>query len=86
MFDVYTAIAFGFAGYFMVKFKLSAAALILGLILGGMAESGLLLSLVMSRGDVFGYYTGRPICLILIALIILSVATPLVSHMRAKKK
>ena len=86
MFDAYTAIAFGLAGYFMVKFKLSAAALILGLILGGMAESGLLLSLVMAKGDVFGYYTGRPICLILIALIILSVVAPLISHMRAKKK
>ncbi|MBQ3399603.1 MAG: tripartite tricarboxylate transporter permease, partial [Synergistaceae bacterium] len=86
MFDVYTTIAFGFAGYFMGKFKLSSAALILGLILGGMAESGLLLSLVMAKGDVFGYYTGRPICLVLIALIVLSVAAPAISHMRAKKQ
>ena len=73
MFGVCTTIAFGFAGYFMGKFKLSSAALILGLILGGMAESGLLLSFVMAKGDVFGYYTGRPICLVLIALIVLSI-------------
>ena len=85
MFDVYTTIAFGFAGYFMGKFKLSSAALILGLILGGMAESGLLLSLVMAKGDVFGYYTGRPICLVLIALIVLSIVAPMISHMRGKK-
>lgn len=69
----------------MVKFKLSSAALILGLILGGMAESGLLLSLVMAKCDVFGYYTGRPICLILIALIILSIVAPLISQIRHNK-
>ena len=61
-------------------------ALILGLILGGTAESGLMLSLVMAKGDVLGYYFSRPICLVLMALIVLSIAGPVISHMRAKKK
>ena len=85
MFDVGVAIAFGFLGYLMNKFDLSAAALILGLILGGTAESGLMLSLVMAKGDVLGYYFGRPICLVLMALIVLSVAGPVLSHIRGKK-
>ena len=84
MFDVGVAIAFGFLGYLMNKFDLSAAALILGLILGGTAESGLMLSLVMAKGDVLGYYFGRPICLVLMALIVLSVAGPVLSHIRGK--
>ena len=46
MFDVFVAIFFGFLGYLMNKLDLSSAALILGLILGGTAESGLMLSLV----------------------------------------
>lgn len=86
MFDVFVAIFFGFLGYLMNKFQLSSAALILGLILGGTAESGLMLSLVMAKGDVLGYYFSRPICLVLMALIVLSIAGPVISHMRAKKK
>lgn len=86
MFDVFVAIFFGFLGYLMNKFSLSSAALILGLILGGTAESGLMLSLVMAKGNVIGYYFSRPICLVLMALIVLSIAGPLVSHLRSRKK
>ena len=86
MFDVFVAIFFGFLGYLMNKFSLSSAALILGLILGGTAESGLMLSLVMAKGDVLGYYFGRPICLVLMALIVLSIAGPVISNLRAKNK
>lgn len=86
MFDVFVAIFFGFLGYLMNKLDLSSAALILGLILGGTAESGLMLSLVMARGNVFAYYFGRPICLGLMVLIAISIAGPLLSRLREKKK
>lgn len=86
MFDVFVAIFFGFLGYLMNKFDLSAAALILGLILGANAERGLMLSLVMARGDVLGYYFGRPICIVLMLMIVLSVAGPVYSQIRAKLK
>lgn len=86
MFDVFVAIFFGFLGYLMNKFNLSAAALILGLILGANAERGLMLSLVMARGDVLGYYFGRPICIVLMLMIVLSVAGPVYSQIRAKMK
>ena len=86
MFDVFVAIFFGFLGYLMNKLDLSSAALILGLILGGTAESGLMLSLVMAKGDPLGYYMGRPICLVLMALILLSVAGPVISKLKGKKE
>ena len=86
MFDVFVAIFFGFLGYLMNKLALSSAALILGLILGGTAESGLMLSLVMAKGDPLGYYMGRPICLVLMALILLSVAGPVISKLKGKKE
>lgn len=86
MFDVFVAIFFGFLGYLMNKFNLSAAALILGLILGANAERGLMLSLVMARGNVVGYYFSRPICIVLMAMIVLSVAGPVISKLRAKTK
>lgn len=86
MFDVFVAIFFGFLGYLMNKLDLSSAALILGLILGGTAESGLMLSLVMAKGDPLGYYMGRPNCLVLMALILLSVAGPVISKLKGKKE
>ena len=86
MFDVYVAIFFGLLGYLMDKYELSSAAMILGLILGSTAERGLKLSIVMARGDVLGYYTGRPLCWILFALIVLSVAGPVISNIIKSRK
>lgn len=86
MFDVFIAIFFGFLGYLMDKFELSSAALILGLILGGTAEKGLMLSLVMAQGSVLKYFFSRPICLVLMVLIVLSIAGPLVSRVMAGRK
>ena len=86
MFDVYVAIFFGLLGFLMDKYDFSSPALILGLILGSTAERGLMLSRVMSRGDMVGYYFGRPICLILMALIVMSIAWPIISSRFAKKK
>lgn len=86
MFDVYVMIGFGFLGYIITKTKYLSSALVLGLLLGYMAESGLRKSLTMSRGDVFGYYLSRPACLVLIVLILASVVWPLVSRqLRARK-
>ena len=83
MFDVFVAIFFGFLGYLMNKFDLSAAALILGLILGGTAESGLMLSLVLAKGNPLGYYMSCPICLVLIAPIAVELSEYFRIHFRA---
>ena len=86
MFDAFVTIFFGAIGYLMEKYELSAPALILGLILGGQAERGLMLSLVMAKGDVLGYYLGRPICVGLIVLIALSILYPLFKAWQENKK
>lgn len=80
MFDAYITILFGALGYLMEKYDLSSPALILGLILGGQAERGLMLSLVMAKGNVLGYYFGRPICIGLMVLIALSLVYPILKN------
>lgn len=85
MFDVGVCLVFGFIGYLMIKFGLSSAALILGLILGGTAEKGLMASIPMSRGNLIGYFIGRPLCVILIIMIVASIGWPLLSKVIKKK-
>lgn len=77
IFDVFLMIFFGFIGYFIRKANYSNAGIILGLILGPLAEAGFRQSIVMSKGNMLGYYFGRPICVILMILIILSILTPM---------
>lgn len=86
MFDVAVAIVFGIFGYLMEKVALPAAPLILGLILGTTAETGFRLSLVMAGGSPFAYYFSRPICIILMAVIVLSIVAPAISNIRHAKK
>ncbi len=84
MFDVFVCIAFGFLGYLMDKLEFPSAPLILGLILGGIAEGGLMRSLVMARGNVFKYYFSRPACLVLMAMIVLSIFAPFIQNFISK--
>jgi len=77
LFDVFLMIFFGLVGYFIRKANYSDAGIILGLILGPLAEAGFRQSIVMSKGNMLGYYFGRPICVILMILITLSVLTPM---------
>lgn len=85
MFDVYVALFFGVLGYLMHKFKFPTAPLILAMILGTTAESGLMLSLVMARGNVFYYYFSRPICIILLILIVFSIFAPFITELIKKQ-
>lgn len=73
IFDVYTMLLFGLLGYFMRKTGFSPAPLILGLILGPIAETGYRQSLVLAPGNVFLYILERPISFILFALTVLSI-------------
>jgi len=84
MFDVYVCIAFGLLGYLMHKMNFPSAPLILGLILGGIAEGGLMRSFVMARGNIFAYFFSRPACLVLMALIVLSVFAPFIQSFISK--
>ena len=87
LFDVYTMVFFGLIGYVMVKAHFSTAGIVLALVLGNMAEIGYRQSVVMAKGNVLSYYIHRPICIIIFALIILSLLIPVVqSVVKSRKK
>lgn len=74
-FDVYTMMAFGLIGYLMRKAGFAPAPLILGLILGPIAETGFRQSLILAKGPLIGYILASPISLFLFAMTLLSIAS-----------
>lgn len=86
--DLWIMFAFGLIGYGMKLLKFDIAPVLLGIILGKLAEIGISQSLVMEKslGKVFLSMTTRPICMILLALMVLSVAYPFISAHLSKKK
>ncbi len=73
IFDVYTALGFGLVGYLMRKTGFAPAPLILGLILGPIAETGFRQSLVIAPDGMFFYILESPIALVLLILSVLSI-------------
>ena len=74
-FDIYTMMAFGLLGYVMRKSGFHPAPMILGLILGPIAETGFRQSVTLAEGPIVAYILGSPISLILAVLTLLSVGT-----------
>jgi putative tricarboxylic transport membrane protein len=72
VFDIWVMMFFGVIGYVMRKYYYPAAPLVLGVILGDMADVNLRRGLIRAEGDIVPFLT-RPISLILILLIILTV-------------
>lgn len=68
-YDVIIMMGFGVMGYLMYKFDFSAAAVLLGIILGPIAENGLRDLMVVSHGSPVSFTLERPISLAIIALI-----------------
>lgn len=81
-FDVYTMLFFGIVGYFMSKVDIPAAPVVLGLILGPMAERNLMTSLQMAKTSILTYYLSRPLCWVFIVLIVFSLASPVLAKKR----
>lgn len=75
MFDVYVMIGFGLLGYLMRKTGFHPAPMILGLILGPIAEKGYRQMIALDQGHLWSYVFSRPICVILVVLILLSIGT-----------
>ncbi|RKR07633.1 putative tricarboxylic transport membrane protein [Kushneria sinocarnis] len=66
MFDVWLMLGFGVAGYLLEKINFPLVAIILGVVLGPIAESEFRRSLAMSQGDPMLFFT-RPISATLLA-------------------
>ena len=87
MFDVYMMLIFGFIGYIMKKAGFHPAPVVLAIILGPLAEGGLRRTLVMAKGNVLTYLLSRPISVVLIIMIVMSVLSPiLINSFKNKKK
>ena len=87
MFDVWIMLLFGLIGYGLRLLDINAAPVILGLILGPIAERGLRQSKTIA-GDtnVWASFLNRPISLVLMALIVLSVVGPMIQARRREAK
>lgn len=68
MFDLTVMLVFGLIGYLITKLKISAAPIVLGLILGNMADSNFRRALQASQGS-FTPFVTRPISIIVLLLI-----------------
>jgi putative tricarboxylic transport membrane protein len=84
--DIYTMVVVGIAAHALRKAGFMPGPIVLGLILGPIAEQGLSQSLLMGRasGSMMGVFFGRPISLILIVLTVTSIATPIILQWRTR--
>lgn len=75
LFDVGVMAVFGVVGYFLEARRVPLAPLILGLILGPMVEENFRTGMIKSEGSFLPFLT-RPICLVLIVLLLLAFVVP----------
>ncbi|MBN7787048.1 tripartite tricarboxylate transporter permease [Ponticoccus gilvus] len=88
MMDVWLMLGFGLVGFLLEKIGFPLISIILGVVLGPIAESELRRSLAMSRGDLSIFWT-RPISAILLAaaivLVSVTVVMPFLRRRQARK-
>jgi len=71
--DVHIAFAFGILGYFLRRFGFPLGPLVIGIILGPIADSNLRRSIMLAEGHLLIELLGRPISVVLLILLILSI-------------
>ena len=85
LFDVWLLYVFGVVGYFLKKFSMPLAPVVLSVVLGPMIERALRQSLTMSLGS-FDIFFTRPISATLLAVGFIVVAWPLVDTLRKRNR
>lgn len=87
VFDVYILIGAGFLGYLMRKTGFPAAPATLGFVLGVILEKNIKRSITLARGvPILEYYWNRPICTVLMTLIIVVLFAPPIFRQIKKAK
>ena len=84
MYHVAVAIAFGVIGFFMKRYGFPGAPLVLGVILGPIAEKNLDRALQLSKND-WSIFFRRPISVTFLALSVLMIVLSILSAMRENK-
>ena len=82
-------ILFGLIGYFLIKFEFDITPVVLGLILGRIAEGGLGRAIMINKGSAAGTVRdllSSPICIVLLVVSIVSLFAPLYREYKEKKK
>ena len=85
LFDVYVMMIFGLIGYLMKKNGFAAAPVVLGMILGPMLESNFRQALIFSRGHFLSYFISRPISVVIAAMVVLALLSPILMKKVNKK-
>ncbi|GHU07727.1 C4-dicarboxylate ABC transporter permease [Betaproteobacteria bacterium] len=85
LFDALVAVIFGVIGFFMRKYGYPVAPLVLGVILGPMAESNLNRAMLNSNNDVMVLFQ-RPFSAVFLILSVVSIAVPVIKLIRDKKE
>lgn len=83
--DFYIMVVFGLVGLFMEKAKIPSSPLILAVIVGTMMEQSFRQAVTISNND-YSVFFKSSICLVLVALTIISVAGPYIKGKIADKK
>jgi len=85
MFDIWVMLIFAFGGFFLDKLGFSLSAIILGMILGPIAESGFAQALTISGGS-YSIFFASTAAKILWVIILILLLQPLFSHYKSKFK
>jgi putative tricarboxylic transport membrane protein len=84
MFDVYLMFGFGLIGYCMDRLGFPLAPVVLGVVLGGMAESNLRLALIIAQGDHIQLVSSI-VSQIVIAMIVLVLMVPIIRKVMSRR-
>jgi len=82
MFDVLCCLGFGILGWILKRHDYPLAPVILGMVLGSIAETNFRRAIMMDGGSIF---LTRPVSAVILALAVLSFLIPLVAKLRERK-
>ena len=84
MADVWLTMLFGILGFFMRRHDLPIPPLVMGIILGPMAEQFFLTSMIANDNDLTVFVT-RPVSAVILAISVLMIVWPLVKSRQARR-
>ncbi|GIN89797.1 membrane protein [Siminovitchia terrae] len=85
--DIAMLIGFGILAFFLKNFGFHPAPIVLGFILGPIAERGFAQSLLLGKasGSIYSLFLSRPLSVVLIILCMISIISPLLTSMAKKE-
>jgi len=83
--DVWLIVVFGVAGYLFERFRFPIAPLVLGVILGPIAETNFMTTMISFGNDWTIFFT-RPISGTIMALAVITLVYPILRHLRRRRR